>query len=98
MASYITESIVLPKDKIFLWKLQCVYIVSAINSSGASSAQYQCTEILRTDSDFYGYTGATGKKQSETVAFKFYTICLDSHQDKTLAGAFICVLRNKGFW
>lgn len=30
------------------------------------------------------------------VAFKFNSVCLDSHQDKNLAGDFVCVLRNKG--
>lgn len=75
----------------------CIYSVS-YKYSGASSAQYQRAEILRPDSGLYGYTGATEKHQFKTVAFKFNTLCSDSHQDQNLAGDFKCVLRNKGAW
>lgn len=76
-----------------------VYIYSvSYKQSGASSAQYQCAEILRTDSDLYGYTEATEKDQFKAVAFKFNSVCSDSHQDQNLAGDFKCVLRNKGVW
>lgn len=54
--------------------------------------------ILRTDSDLYGNTGAPEKHPFKAVAFKFNSVCSDSHQDRNLAGDFKCALRNKGVW